>query len=127
MAKERNYYSIGRLCRILPFEMVLSGMVNRQLTKRVRGLFTKLMTFLYVDRAPQVSFPVMDLVGWDGRLWQVHCMQWAQSLTPHARTFSAQEYCLSSVAPPTLKSTLWIHRVISSRHMSKRANLRCYR
>ena len=54
MAKERNYYSIERLERILPFEMVLSGMVDRRLTHRVRGLFTSLMNVLYVDRAPQV-------------------------------------------------------------------------
>ena len=54
MAKERNYYSMERLCRLLPFEMVLSGMVDRRLTYRVRGLFTYLMNILYVDRAPQV-------------------------------------------------------------------------
>ena len=52
--------------------MVLSGMVDRRLTYRVRGLFTYLMNILYVDRAPQVySLVELGVVacGWCDGVW----------------------------------------------------------
>ena len=52
LVKERNYYSIEKIEKILPFELLLSAVINRNLTYEVRGLCTELINHIYLNRQP---------------------------------------------------------------------------
>ena len=61
----RNYVAIDHLKRLLPFDVVLSGMIDESLGPRLRALFTQIMNSIYVNVEPffKMHLPVLTRAG----------------------------------------------------------------